>query len=393
MRRRFLALGLAVLLAGATGDRAAGQQDTSSAAARRAELEAIQRQAREKKEAAGRLKVQENQALGQLQRTDRSLGATRRRLRDLQHRRQRLDLQLDATRMDLQRNLEMLGDQRTRLARRLRAMYKFGPAREIEFLLSTQSFGQLLARWDYLVMVAEQDRLLLDDVRDRKEVVETLEHRLETHLDQVTRTARQTTSENRRLAAQREARQSALAEIQTQRQAFEAAAAQLERDAQALRRLIASLEKKRSPVPYSGDFARGQGQLDWPLRGNVIGHFGLEQNKRFPNVVTPNNGIDIAAPVGTAVKSVGKGRVDYTSDDYASYGPIVIINHGKSASGEDTYYTLYAHLSEIGVSVGQEVNAGQVIGRSGDTGSLKGAVLHFEIRRGSTALNPEDWLQ
>src|SRR5258705_8446195 len=274
MRRRLLALGLAVLLAGAAGDRVAAQDgDTSSAASRRAELEAIQRQAREKKEAAGRLKVQENQALGQLKRTDRSLGATRRRLRDLQSRRQRLDLQLDATRMDLQHNLDMLGDQRKRLARRLRAMYKFGPAREIEFLLSTQSFGQLLARWDYLVMVAEQDRLLLEGVRDRKEVVETLEHRLETHLDQVTRTARQTTSENRRLAAQREARQTTLSEIQTQRQAFEAAAAQLERDAQALRRLISSLEKKRSTVPYSSDFARGQGQLDWPLRRDVIRHF------------------------------------------------------------------------------------------------------------------------
>ena len=250
MRRWFALSILALLLAAPLGDRAAGQGgDTAGTAARRAELEAIQRQAREKKEAAGRLKVQENQALGQLKRTDRSLGATRRRLRDLQRRRQRLDLQLDATRMDLQRNLQMLSDQRSRLAHRLRGMYKFGPAREIEFLLSTQSFGQLLARWDYLVMVAEQDRLLLEGVRDRKEVVETLEHRLETHLDQVTRTARQTTSENKRLAAQRQARQTALSEIQTQRQAYEAAAAQLERDAQALRRLIASLEKKRSPVP------------------------------------------------------------------------------------------------------------------------------------------------
>ena len=59
----------------------------------------------------------------------------------------------------------------------------------------------------------------------------------------------------------------------------------------------------------------------------------------------------------------------------------------------DSYYTLYAHLSEIAVAVGQDVTAGQTIGRSGDTGSLKGAVLHFEVRRGGTALNPEDWLR
>ncbi len=382
--RRWQALWLIFLLSAAPAARA--QQEDSVAAAKRAELEAIQRQAREKREAASRLKGQESQALTQLKRTDRSLGATRRRLRELQRRRQRLDLQLDRTRMDLERNLSMLADQRARLRHRLRAMYKFGPAREIEFLLSTQSFAQLLARWDYLVMVAEQDRILLEDVRERKEVVETLEHRLEGHLTQVERTTRQTSGENKRLAAQRQTRQQSLQEIQTQRQAYEAAAAALERDAQALKRLIASLEKKRAPVPYTGDFARGQGQLDWPARGEIVGRFGLERHPRF-NVVTPNNGIDIAVPVGTAVKSVAKGRVDYTSDDYASYGQIVIINHG------DSYYTLYAHLSEIQVSVGQEVTAGQMIGRSGDTGSLKGAVLHFEVRRGGTALNPEDWLQ
>jgi murein DD-endopeptidase MepM/ murein hydrolase activator NlpD len=219
--------------------------------------------------------------------------------------------------------------------------------------------------------------------------VETLEHRLEGHREQVDRTTRQTSSETSRLAQQRASRQQTLASIQTQRQAFEAAAAQLERDAQALQRLIARLEAKRAaaPVPYTGDFARGHGQLDWPARGQVIGHFGLETNPRFPNVKVPNNGVDISVPVGTAVKSVAKGRVEYTSDSYASYGQIIILNHG------DSYYTLYAHLSDITVSVGQEVSAGQTIGRSGETGSLKGPILHFEVRKGGTALNPEDWLQ
>ena len=66
---------------------------------------------------------------------------------------------------------------------------------------------------------------------------------------------------------------------------------------------------------------------------------------------------------------------------------MIILNHG------DGYYTLYGHLSEISVKVGDEVSAGQVIGSSGDTGSLKGPILHFEVRRGSAALNPEDWLR
>jgi septal ring factor EnvC (AmiA/AmiB activator) len=385
VRRWFVPL-LALALLWAPAPHAQERED-SVATAKRRELEEVQRRARENREAATRLRGQENQALSQLKRTERNLGVTRRRLRDLQRRRQRLDAQLDVTRVDLQRNLSMLAEQRAKLGRRLRAMYKFGPARELEFLLSTRSFGQLLARWDYLVMVAQQDRFLLESIRDRKDVVETLERRLEGHLSQVQRTARQTSSENQRLAAQREDKQRTVREIQTQRQAYEAAAAELEKTAQAIKRLLATLEQKRGAAPYTGDFAKGQGALDWPLRGDVIGRFGPEHNPRFPNVVITNNGVDISASIGTPVKAVAKGRVDYTSEDYATYGQMIIINHG------DSYYTLYGHLSDISVSLGQEVGPGQVIGRSGDTGSLKGPILHFEVRRGGTALDPEDWLR
>jgi len=101
--------------------------------------------------------------------------------------------------------------------------------------------------------------------------------------------------------------------------------------------------------------------------------------------VTPNNGVDIEATIGTPVRSVARGRVDYTSEDYGAYGQMIILNHG------DGFFTLYGHLSEIEVAVGQEVSPGQEIARSGDSGSLKGPGLHFEVRKGGSPLNPEDW--
>lgn len=397
------ALALAMLLVlPAPGHRAPGAGDAiaqdSLEMAKRRELEQIRREARESREQATRLKGRETQEVGKLRRTERDLNRTRRRLRDLRVRERRLDNQLEATRMDLQHNIQSLGTRREQLRRRLRHLYKYGPVREIELLLSSQSFAQLLARWDYMLMVAEQDRLLMEDVRARKEVVEILEGRLERHLQQVERTARQTTSENERLARQRRERESTVREIQTQRQAYEAAAAELEKTARAIQGLLARLDRARrdaeekaraqgrEPVPYTGDFARGQGQLDWPLRGTVVGRFGPEKHPRF-NTTIQNNGIDIETAIGTAVRAVAKGRVDYTNEDYATYGQMIILNHG------DGYYTLYAHLSSIGVATGAEVTPGQVIGRSGDSGSLKGAVLHFEVRRGGAALDPLDWLQ
>ncbi len=390
------ALALAFALAAAQGaPDSTGEEEIRQ---RQRELDEINRQAREKREAAGRLRSQETKAVGQLRRTERELNSSQRRLRDLGRRRQSLDLQLEITRSNLHRSLDMLGDARERLHVRLRNIYKIGPARELEVLLSSRSFGQLLTRWDYLMMVAEQDRQILDSYRTRKEQVEVLEDRLRGHLEQVQRTTKQTSGENRRLSQLRSNRQGTVREIQTQREAFEAAAAELEKTARSIQRLLAQLERKRREeaekaratgqlvAPYTGDFARGQGALDWPVSGDVVGRFGPEKHPRF-GTMTLNNGIDIAAGIGTPVRSVAKGKVDYTSDDYGTYGQMIIVNHG------DGYYTLYGHLSEISVSVGTEVAAGQTIGRSGDSGSLKGAVLHFEVRRGGSALNPEDWLR
>ena len=103
--------------------------------------------------------------------------------------------------------------------------------------------------------------------------------------------------------------------------------------------------------------------------------------------MTPNNGVDIEAVVGTPVRAVARARVEYISEDYGTYGQMIILNHG------DGYFTLYGHLSEIDVTVGQEVEAGKQIARSGDSGSLKGPILHFEVRKGGTPLDPEQWLK
>ncbi|HTO92446.1 MAG TPA: peptidoglycan DD-metalloendopeptidase family protein [Candidatus Sulfotelmatobacter sp.] len=366
--------------------------------AKRRELEMVQRQARESREAAQKLKGQESQETVKLRRTEKELNMTRRRLRTLQTRRGQLDQQLDVTRTNLQRSELTLQAQRTRLGARLRSIYKSGAARDLEFLLSTRSFGQLLARWDYLVMVAEQDRILLEEVQTQKEMVEADKLRLETNLVDIGRNEKKTSVENQRLDKLRTEHETTVHTIQTQREAYEAAAADLERTAHSIQRLLNQLESKRRdeaararaqgrvPEPYTGDFARGEGKLDWPLRGDLIGHFGPEKHPKWGTVV-PNNGIDIASPIGTPVRAVARARVDYTSDDFEAYGMMVILNHG------DGYYTLYAHLSEIDVSVGQEVLPGAVIGKSGDTGSLKGAELHFEVRKGGASLDPEGWLK
>jgi septal ring factor EnvC (AmiA/AmiB activator) len=379
------------------GGVARAQQDSLEAAKRR-ELELLSQQAKEKRAQAGALKGQETRALGDLKRTERELAATRKRLKTLRARRERLDDQLVLARANLERSVATLASRRQQLARRLRHIYMEGPARELEFLVSTRSFAGLMMRWDFLQMVAEQDRLLLESVETEKDKVEASKRRLESNLQEVSANAQRTTKESTKLTSLRTSRANTVQEIQSKREEYEAAAAELERSARAVQALLARLERSRqaeatrargegrNPQPYSGDFARGQGQLDWPAQGSIVGHMGLETHPRFGTQVR-NDGIDISVPIGTPVRAVAKGRVDFANDDYEGVGGMVVLNHG------DGYYTIYSHLSDVSVSTGIEVAPGTVIGHSGETGSLKGPVLHFEVRKGATALNPESWLR
>ena len=396
MRRFAWVLALFVLAAPLAAPPARAQDSVETEQRRR--LEEVRRQADEKRRAAAALKPKEKRALGELRRTDKELSQTRRRLKLLQSRQQALGAQLEVTRANLDRSIQALGAQRARLRRRLRGMYKFGPARDLEYVLSTASFAQLMTRWDFLNMVAEQDRVLLEGVRAQKEQVENAQAQLQTHLSQVQINEKKTTKENTKLASLRQQKATTVASIQSQRQAYEAAAAELERTARRIQGLIAQLERRRreenskakdegrNPQPYAGDFAKGQGQLDWPARGQVVGRFGLETHPRFGTQIH-NDGMDIAVPVGTSVRAVAKGRVDVANDDFEGMGGMVVINHG------DGFYTLYGHLSDVLVHNAQEVLPGAVIGRSGDAGSLKGPILHFEVRKGSSPLDPQNWLR
>jgi septal ring factor EnvC (AmiA/AmiB activator) len=367
-------------------------------AAKRQELENIQRAAAEKRAAAKQLLGRENAEISQLRRTERRLNSTRQRLRALENRRRSLGQELQVTHVSLVRNQQALGIQKDKLARRLRNLYKYGGERPLEFLLSTQSFAQLLARWDFLVMVAEQDRMLVEDVLATKATVEQTQVRLEGRITEIARNTQKTNRETAQLSTLRTQKANSVKAIQSQRQEFEAAAAELERTARSLKNLLAELERRRRAEsdraraegrtlqPYTGDFARGEGRLEWPVRGDLVGHFGTEVHPKW-GTVTMNNGIDIVAPIGTPVHVVAQGRVDYVSEDFGTYGQMVVVNHG------DGYYTLYGHLSTISVTSGTELTAGQLIGYSGDTGSLKGPVLHFEVRKGAQSLDPERWLK
>jgi murein DD-endopeptidase MepM/ murein hydrolase activator NlpD len=119
--------------------------------------------------------------------------------------------------------------------------------------------------------------------------------------------------------------------------------------------------------------------------GKVVTPFGRIEHPKY-HTVTMSKGIDIESQMGTPVRSVGDGVVDLVQW-IPGYGETIILNHGLG------YYSIYGHLSAVSVARDDRVEPGQVIGAVGDTGSLKGANLHFEIRQKGEALDPMGWLR
>jgi murein DD-endopeptidase MepM/ murein hydrolase activator NlpD len=116
----------------------------------------------------------------------------------------------------------------------------------------------------------------------------------------------------------------------------------------------------------------------WPVDGVMTSPYGLRLRGWSPDV---HHGVDVAAPAGTPVRAMKSGRVEFAGAR-GSYGLTVIMSHGSNVR------TLYAHLSRIDVSAGQQVRGGTVIGAVGRTGNATGPHLHFEITRWGRAEDP-----
>jgi murein DD-endopeptidase MepM/ murein hydrolase activator NlpD len=118
----------------------------------------------------------------------------------------------------------------------------------------------------------------------------------------------------------------------------------------------------------------------WPARGKVITAYGAKSNGKA------NDGINLAVPEGTPIKAADDGVVAYSGNELKGYGNLVLIRHSNG------YVTAYAHASELMVKRGDTIKRGQVIAKSGQSGEVQSPQLHFEIRKGSSPVDPLQFL-
>ncbi|OAE98573.1 peptidoglycan-binding LysM [Bradyrhizobium centrolobii] len=148
-----------------------------------------------------------------------------------------------------------------------------------------------------------------------------------------------------------------------------------------LAQATANLEEKPAETPAKAAEATGAlPTFRWPVRGKVITTYGAKTNGKA------NDGINLAVPEGTPVKAAEDGVVAYSGNELKGYGNLVLVRHSNG------YVTAYAHASELLVKRGDTIKRGQVIAKSGQSGEVASPQLHFEIRKGSSPVDPLQFL-
>ncbi len=143
---------------------------------------------------------------------------------------------------------------------------------------------------------------------------------------------------------------------------------------------VATETKEIEEATKSADATSGLPTFRWPVRGRVIAGYGAKTSGK------QNDGINVAVPEGTPVKAADDGVVTYAGNELKGYGNLVLIKHNNG------YVTAYAHTSELLVKRGDTIKRGQIIAKSGQTGEVQSPQLHFEIRKGSTPVDPTQFL-
>ena len=366
------------------------------------DLRETQKRLQEERAKAAEAKRREAGLLSDLEAIDRRLSDKRRQIAALDSRVRRAladigELERDIARLDGRR-----AGQEEALARRLRALYKLqAQGGVLPVLLSGQDPVSQAVQLRHLSTLATVDARLIREYRVTSEGLGERKARLETRRQDLS--SLKAEAEEERAEADRESgkRQVLLARVRGERAYHDRMVGELTEAARRLEAFVRDLQEKqkqrvakvpppsrpRPAAPAEGSgigFAALRGRLGWPVDGRVVGDYGAQIHPRF-GTKTFRHGIDIGVPEGTRIVAVAPGHVLYTGW-FRGYGNLIILDHG----GE--YYTLYAHAAEIRVTEGDEIKQGQVIGAVGDTGSLEGARLYFEVRHQGRPQDPTQWL-
>ena len=285
---------------------------------------------------------------------------------------------------------------RTRYEQRIVNTYQKGRVSDLEKVLSSTSWRQAVYRTQYLKIISSIEQKMTKDIENILLTINKDKLKLESLLRQSISLKRDKQKQMTSLRKMRIKREKELNRI---RQDKSALANYMQEKSAGVKQLESIIKKvledkarsereerirQQQQALKTKEFNLLKGQLPWPTEGRVISKFGKQWNSRL-KTTTDNPGIDIKGQPGSPIRSTMSGVVT-TITYIRGYGTTVIIDHGGG------FYTVYSHVTNIQTQVDSEVRSGDVIAYMGDSGSVNGSKLHFEVWGKGQKLDPEKWL-
>ena len=270
------------------------------------------------------------------------------------------------------------------LGLRLRSIYKEGPVYPLKIIFSSNNATDLLQKIKYMNLIARQDSELLYEYKNKLEHIKEDKRSLFAARSKIIKLKEKTILKKKEIERAKKIKSKFLKKIKEKKSLNIKTRKELVAASNNLNKLIKKLLVKL--VSGEGlEISDKKGRLKLPLNGPILNKFGRKRVKEYDSYIV-YNGINVKAIKGTHVKAVFDGKILFAGE-LEGYGNLVIVGHGNK------YHSLYGHLDDINVSVNKVVKTGEIIGLSGDSGSLEGEVLYFELRKNGKPIQPLPWFR
>jgi murein DD-endopeptidase MepM/ murein hydrolase activator NlpD len=256
-------------------------------------------------------------------------------------------------------------------------MYENGNVGYMSVILDSTSFSDFISRVDFLKKIVDFDMDLLNKMKSYRDSVADKKSQLALEMEEKERLKKDIGEKKEKVETAKQDKEESLKDILSDLKELERQEDKLLAESKEIGKKIVALQSKEK---YIG------GELGWPVPGyyKITSQYG----NRYHPILKKNKmhtGIDIAVPSGTSVLAANAGTVIYSGYN-GGYGNTVIIDHGGKIS------TLYAHNSKLLVKVGDKIEKGKVVSKSGSTGLSTGPHLHFEVRENGQHVDPMKYL-
>lgn len=327
---------------------------------------------------------------------DEEISLTAKLIRSLKSEEEKTRKRILQLKSEILKNENELESLRARYKKRIVNSYRKGRLTDLEKVFSSTTWRQAIYRTQYLKIISDIEKKLTNQIESLLIQISQQKLELEAVLRNNLKLVRDKQQQISSYRDMRIDREKELNRIRNDKKALsnyieekEAGVIQLESIIKKVLEDKARFERelrirKQQEALKTKSFKALKGQLPWPAEGRIIAKFGRQWNSKL-KTTTENPGIDIKGQPGSPIRTV-LGGVVTTITYIRGYGTTIIVDHGGG------FYTVYSHVTNIQTVVDGQVRNGDIIAYMGDSGSINGSKLHFEIWGKGQKLDPEKWL-